>query len=775
MISLQTLGSVDLRKDDVELSTILAQPKRLALLAYLAAARPRGFHSRDTLLALFWPESDAERARNSLRQALHHLRRSLGEGAVPGRGDREIAVDTTLVQCDAVEFDEAIEAARWDDALRLYRGDFLPGLFVQDAPEAERWVEDERARRRRDAVDAAWKLADAAERAGDAGAAAKWGRQALALEPADEGALRRLLGLLDRTGDTAGAIAAFDDFARRLKKEYGLEPGRETTALIAAMRSRPAQAPGQAPSAGPAHLPRPLPEQVGSPAAPAAPVGTPPPVEPRRHRWLVPAAMAVALLTVAVAGIYTWRHRQAAGAPDHATVAVLPFVNMSGDAANEYLSDGLTEELLNLLAQVPELRVAARTSSFSFKNRNLPVDSIGRILRVRHLVEGSVRQSGAGPTSRVRITAQLVDAASGYHLWSGTFDARVQDVFTLQDTIGRVIVRTLRPRLATAAAPEPNPPRDPGARTAVVRGWQTFRRNNPEAYAAAVEHFQEAIRLDPEYGRAYAGLATMRMWQSSLRLIPPDSGYREAERLARRALVLDSTAHDAHLVLARLAERLQRNDSLADAHFARAIALAPSDPRAYGRQAMIRVRQGRKEEALALARRAVELDPNSPAVYDDLGHVYSALTMVREQEQALRTALKLDPGHPILLGNLGSAVMRQRRFDEAQKIVAEARRKAPRSPHLVGMDAYLNARLGRREPALALADTAAALGSSLVELASVYAMLDERDRAFALLDRAIRQRDDGLVSLFDTSVVHALRTDPRMEGIMQRVRAMHPR
>ncbi|HEX6913435.1 MAG TPA: hypothetical protein VF142_23725, partial [Longimicrobium sp.] len=154
MIRLHLLGTLDLRRDAVEVRSVLAQPKRLALLAYLASATPRGFHARDTLLALFWPESDQERARNSLRQALHQLRRSLGDDVVVGRGDREVGLDPETFWCDAAAFDEAVREGRHEDALKLYRGDLMPGFFIEDAPEAERWLEEERARRRRAAVDA---------------------------------------------------------------------------------------------------------------------------------------------------------------------------------------------------------------------------------------------------------------------------------------------------------------------------------------------------------------------------------------------------------------------------------------------------------------------------------------------------------------------------------------------------------------------------------------------------------------------------------------------
>ena len=486
------------------------------------------------------------------------------------------------------------------------------------------------------------------------------------------------------------------------------------------------------------------------------------------------ATAAAVILALAVGG---WLARgrlvgtaSAGAAPP--TIAVLPFVNMSADPANEFLSDGLSEELLNLLAQVPGLQVAARTSSFTFKGRNLPVDSIGRVLRVRHVLEGSVRQ--AGP--RVRVTAQLIDAATGYHLWSGTFDTRVEDVVAVQDSIGRVIVETLRPRLAGAvgAPAQRRDPRDPEARVAVLKGWRAFRLNTPEAWDSAAAHFGEAIRRDSAYGRGYGGLATVRLWQTSFRYRPQVAGYAEAEMLARRALALDSSLTEAYAVLGRIAELRDRDDRGAEAYYARAIAIAPSEPRGYSRRASVLVRLGRAEEGIALARRAVELDPASPAVYADLANLYTNLDRYAEAESALRSALALDPGHPILLGNLALLLQYQERHAEAAEVIVEARRRVPDDPMLIGKQAHVHARLGRTASARALLDTAAARGLSPVSLATTYATLGDRERALALLERAVRERDDQLVSLLDTLVMRELRGEPRMRAVVARVRAMQP-
>ena len=737
MISLQTLGAVDLRIDGKEVSTVLAQPKRLALLAYLATARPRGFVSRDTLLALFWPESDAERGRNSLRQALHHLRRSLGETAIVGRGDHEVAIDPAGVRCDAAEFDAAIEGKRWEDALGLYRGEFLPGLFVQDAAEAERWIDDERSRRRRDAVGAARQLTEQSERAGDLAAAERWARLAAALDPDDEGAAHRLATVLARARAPGGATLA--------PSPAPVGPSASTYAL--------------APTAAP--TPSAAPPRAEEPADAA----------PRRRPWMGAALAAAAVLVLAAGGWLAWRGLRAEPEPAAApTVAVLPFVNMSADPENEYLSDGLSEELLNLLAQVPGLRVAARTSSFSFKDKNVPIDSIGRVLRVRHVIEGSVRQSGP----RVRITAQLIDAATGYHLWSDTYDSSVEDIVAVQDSIGRMIVETLRPRLAAAVGSpaQRREPKDPEAHVAVLKGWRAFRQNTREAYEAAAGHFAEAIRRDPDYGRGYGGLATVRLWQANFRYLPPEAGYAEAESLATRALALDSTLTEAYAVLGRIAETIDRDDATADRMYARAIEINPNEARAYGRRALLFARTGRGEEGIALAQRAVELDPASPAVYADLGQVYRELDRTVESERAYRAALALDPGHPILLGNLALNLTYQERFAEADSAMVAARARSPNDAHLVAKHAFIHARLGRTAQARATLDTAAAMGVSPVELASTYAVLGDRGRALDLLERAVDDRDDGVVALLDPAVMTSLRDDPRMKRLVERVRGM---
>ena len=240
MIELRTLGALDLRAaDGREMHTLLSQPKRLALLAYLALGRGQRLHRRDAVVALFWPDLDQEHARGALRQALRFLRRVLGDGVVVTRGDEEVGIDREMLWVDAPAFEESFHAGRMDDALALYRGDFLHGLFVADTgPELERQIDEERARLRTMAGQAAWALAEARRSAGDRVAAAELARRAANLSPDSEADVARLISFLDESGDRAGALAAYDDFARRLRAEYEAEPSPETQALIREVRSR---------------------------------------------------------------------------------------------------------------------------------------------------------------------------------------------------------------------------------------------------------------------------------------------------------------------------------------------------------------------------------------------------------------------------------------------------------------------------------------------------------------------------------------------------------
>lgn len=238
-VHLRTLGRVDLLgPDGAPARAVLAQPKRLALLLYLAAAVPRGFHRKDTLLALFWPESAEKRARQSLNRSVYYLRRWLDRHVLVSRGDGEVAVGNELLWCDVAAFEGALDAGRLAEALELYHGDFAPGFFVDGLAEFERWMESERARLRDRALEAALGLAEQEEARGELVLAGHWAHRAMALAPHDERAAQRCIALRDLAGERAGALGAYEELASRLRKDLGVEPSPETRALEAAVRAR---------------------------------------------------------------------------------------------------------------------------------------------------------------------------------------------------------------------------------------------------------------------------------------------------------------------------------------------------------------------------------------------------------------------------------------------------------------------------------------------------------------------------------------------------------
>jgi serine/threonine-protein kinase len=240
MLEIQTFGTVGLRsRADGASEANIVQPKRLALLVYLATAPPRRCRRRDQIVSLFWPELDREHARGSLSQGLRYLRKTLGAGAIISQGEEEVGVDRELIRCDAFDFGALVEQGRREEAVQLYRGPFLDGFFVADAgPDYEHWVADERARFRSEAAGAAAMLADAAEQRGDHPVAIRWARQATMITPEDEPATARLVRILDQSGDRAGALRVYEALRQRLLDEFQVAPSRETQAVITRILAR---------------------------------------------------------------------------------------------------------------------------------------------------------------------------------------------------------------------------------------------------------------------------------------------------------------------------------------------------------------------------------------------------------------------------------------------------------------------------------------------------------------------------------------------------------
>ena len=444
MVELRALGTTSLKgPNGNQLQSVLARPKLLAFLVVLASPPKGGFLRRDTLLGFFWPDAEQERARASLRQALYHLRKSLGADAVETRGEDEVRLNSAVVWSDVAAFRSALAEEEAETGLELYRGDLLEGFFLSDAPDFERWLDRTREDLRQMAAQAARHLAEAAHAQRNAGGVGHWTRRALALAPFDEGLLQKGMVLLAESGDRAGAIQVQVAFAALLEKELGLEPSEETLALaerIATGDVRGRQVGGDQP-----------PPHQGE-TAPSGRQATPAP----RPRWVAVAAASVVLAGLLMVG---WAARRifepgsdpsqrqtpplSADSVTSTVVAVLPFQAHGSDADTEELAAGVHEEILTYLSKVSGLRVLSRRSVAQYAQTDLTLQEIAERTGAGSVLEGSVQREGA----QVRITAQLIDATTDTHLWAQTFYREPRELLEVQVEIALRVAGTLRARL----------------------------------------------------------------------------------------------------------------------------------------------------------------------------------------------------------------------------------------------------------------------------------------------------------------------------------------
>ena len=487
------------------------------------------------------------------------------------------------------------------------------------------------------------------------------------------------------------------------------------------------------------------------------------------------AYAAVVVLCMAGLGYLLYERgvgRAHAGEP-RGSIAVLPFTNLSGDPAKDYFSDGMSEELLNLLARVPGLQVASRTSSFAYKGRNVDIREVGSELGVETVLEGSVRQAGA----QVRITAQLIDAETGFHLWSETYDRRLEDIFTVQDEIATAIVSRLRIELAPedqkATVREKPPTQNMQAYELYLQGRAAWKRRGEANLRRAIDLYQAALGRDPAFARASAALA------SAYVVLPgytkdedDDAKYEElAENAARQALSLDPNIGEAHAVLAQI--QANRGDLLdAEAAFFFAISLEPNEATPHQWYSLLLGRVGRVEAALAQARRAQELDPTSPVIAANLANMYLG---TGDDAQALRySKLARDlglakPG----FGVEAEVALHRGDWEEARRLMSSQENLPGELRPLVArfVDAVADPTL-RPEVVASMRAVDPKVVPQL-ELVGAYLELGEVDLVYQILFRSIDENPEVWKSKWDiahawTQQGQAFRRDPRFAKLAER-------
>jgi serine/threonine-protein kinase len=460
-----------------------------------------------------------------------------------------------------------------------------------------------------------------------------------------------------------------------------------------------------------------------------------------------------------------------------ASVAVLPFVNLSPDPENEYFSDGVTEELIGALAKVPGLRVASRTSSFGFKGTDQDARAIGERLGVRAIVEGSVRRSG----NRLRIAAQLIDAADGYHRWSETYDRELADVFAVQDELARTLAATLAPRLSASAE---GPLVEPGtasveAYSLVLRGTHFAWKRSPHTYRAALGYFEQAVELDPGYARAHAMVAfayTMLGFDEFAEM-PPREAMPRARRAVERALELDPGLGQAYCRQAIITFLYDWDWERADREMEEALRLAPDDLATLHWRSLYLSAMGRHEESLAVVAHALRVDPLSEPMRARLGHAYYLAGRHDDALRELSAAVEMEPASVLNVVLLARVRLRIGDAAGAAALLEDAIGLVGRVPLLVAHLGLAHADAGRRDAALGMLAELEELAQRRyvppLYAAVVHIGLGNADEVFRRWDRACEERCGWVAYLGVEPSWDRVRSDPRFAALLRRVRLDH--
>jgi len=824
MYRLNLFGGASLEGPSGPLSGSAAQPRRLAVLAVLAVCGSSGC-SRDKLIGLLWPDSDENRGRHHLSQSLYVLRQALGEGAIDSAAE-SVRLVSTVVATDAWAFEDAIDRGDLESAVRHYTGPFLDGFYLREVPTFEEWADGERQRLARRYAEALESLALGSEDTGDHRSAVGWWERLLAHDPYNSRTVVRLMRTLAANGDPANAIQCARAHEQLLADEFEMELPAEVSALVEELR-RPEtpEASGSPPEAGVLRRP-----QVGTPLAPAGASRADPVARPRSR-----AVFRVALAALVVASVLGWlwmtgRADETGTTAPFESVAVIPFMNLTGEVEFDLFADGLADELISVLSRVPDLKVPAQTSSFHFRGSDLTASAIGDALGVQAIFEGSVRKEG----SRVRVNVQLIDTEDGYHAWTETYDREIASWLDLQVEIAYAVLRALNLEI-----PEGWSPLRP--QTQELTAWQDYQKarhwwikRTQEGSDTAIVYFRRAIERDSTYARAWSGLANAYITAVFWGRLPASDSLRLAMwGMAERSLELDPTLAEAVTTRAGLLFDDGEMEA-SEKEFLRAIELNPNYVLAHQWYADLLSRVERKEQALEEARLAYELDPMSHIVNKILGDILRGNLLLEEAIEYWNFAIDLEPDHWSSHANKSRALACLGRFEESQEAnrrdieirgesdhaarnlylmrdyegalamierlreenptasaelaskvhaelgnwdqaVEEYRTEANKYPgdaYTALSLAYIYARTGEEVRARAIVEAPGTIDdqpSVAWNSAGVYAALGDNDRAFELLEQAYRGRKSQVMTLAVNPRFDPLREDPRFDEFLERV------
>lgn len=765
MIRLRTLGSVDLRgADGLQVEAVLRQPKRLALLIYLAFGGPI-FHRRDRILALFWPESDEKGARGSLSQSLFQLRAALGKDLITSRGDDEIGIGSGTLWCDVAAFDDALRNHRPAEAMALYAGELLPSFVVADAPEFQNWLDEQRTALRTRAAAACIELAEEAERARDVRATETWLRRAVAIDRFSEPTHQRLISLLDRVGNRAAALHAYNELSELLRTEFESEPAAESIALIRNVRARAQpQILEAVPGVENVHV-----------EADEANVST-----RRRRISRGPFAILSGILVVAAV---VWSALAARPPkvyhPPTDRVAVLYFNDESAHRDLGYLAESLTSTLIDQLGQVRKIQVISQNGVRPFRGDTVPLDSIARQLDVGTIVGGSITRSN----DRLRVTVELIDGATGIVVQSRKLERPNGELFALLDELSNEVSSFLRTTVGQEVKL-----RQWGAETKSVDAWSALQqaeylrteandrdRDGKMAEAATLlmradSLAMNALAIDRRFASALllrGRIAEQRAWMSLVIDQPPASAKYlvAANRLTNAALAIDPRNAAGYELRGSINQAVwflhppAAADSLlgaAEHDLREAIKFGGERPHAQSLLSSVLYVRGHFAEARTAARRALDADAYLTEADQLVNRLFQTSFELKDDAEAghwCDEVRRRFTGHwPSAYCDLWLLAWAQEGNHDPRKAMhiletfapadAEAMRTAMR-PRITMMSATVLARAGMKDSASAMMARARAAAPGDVELHQLDAagrmMLGDEDGAVQVLRDYLKQ------------------------------------